>query len=168
MLHPRRTETLSTQLWKYLISNWTSGQIRYTSPWSRTVLWTLWVAWLVRFPTFYRTQSFITLFKIACHLSLCCAIWTQPCPPTLFLSYLFVHYPPIYMYLLSHAFRTSSSLIDHKQCWRGIWSLKLLIMQFYLVFLTSFVVQMSSKPYFWDILSSCSSLDVWDQVVHSV
>jgi hypothetical protein len=79
-------------------------------------------------------------------------------------------YQTLYTYLLSHALPTSSSLLwSHKQCWWGIWFMKLLIMHFSLVFLTSFLVQMSfSKPYSWDILSSCSSLTVWDQVVCSV
>ena len=71
---------------------------------------------------------------------------------------------------LPHALPTSSSLLwSHKQCWWGIWFLKLLVMQFSLVSLTSFLVQMSfSKPYSWDVLSSCSSLTVWDQIVCSM
>ena len=119
MLYPRRLETLSTPLWNSWIWNWNSGQIRYTTPGSKVLIQMLLVPWLVKYPTCYGTQSFITLFTRACHLSLSCAMWTQPCPSIRFLRSIWIFtsksrsskwphifsflYLTLYAYLLSHA-----------------------------------------------------------------
>jgi hypothetical protein len=88
------------------------------TPWSRVLLEKLIVAQPVKkFSAFYRIRSFISVFTRACHLSLCCFRWvrsttSQPVP-------------------------LRSIILPYVQAFQLISSFQILLLKFYIQFLTA-------------------------------
>ena len=119
----------------------------FLTPWSRVLEKLTCCQLIKKFPTFYRTRSFITAFTSACHLSLSCARSDQSMPthptswrssshscqglpsglfPSCFLTKT-LYAPPLLQ--TCYMPRPSHSWFDHPNyIWLGVQIIKLLIM----------------------------------------